>query len=89
MMSLRSGVHDFLLSKKENHHALLDVIELQKRIDYFHAYSAKVILVTCYNGQVVDERDGGNLLVDGMLWMRRHQASPDLRALFIKSQNSI
>ena len=44
--------------------------------------------IASHEGEVVDERDGGDLLVERVAWVGNSQMAPDLRRVRIESENA-
>jgi hypothetical protein len=59
---------------------------LSEGVAGFRTSSSEIINVAGNYCQVMDQRNGGNLLVYWMFMTRRHQAAPYLGAFFIEAQ---
>jgi len=61
----------------------------RKRIVESHPAANKVINVARHQGEVVQQCNGRNLLVDGVVGIRHPEPPPDLRRFSIEAQHPI
>ncbi len=64
-----------------------DTWRLVKRVRQSDSRTLKIGNVAGHQSEIVDERDGGDLLVERVGWVENSEVAPDLRSVRIKSEN--